>query len=369
MMRLLMITASAGHGGGPQHLLDLAESLRGQVEVNIACPKQEPFYNRFGNVIDGQLFEIPERRFTFFDALKLLVFAKKRKVDLIHSHGKGAGVYGRAIALMGGMPVVHTLHGVHVDHYSGAMRQVYLIYERLTRRINSRTILVSPSEYDAASQLGIVNRESSCVIHNGVTSQDRGLKWTSETRRRIRDELNLHKDDFVVVSLSRFDHQKNMPEAFEIARELSHIKFLMLGYGEDFSKIKKETEQNAVGNVILPGFVNNPLDYLVASDAYLSTSRWEGMPLALLEAMSVSLPVIASDVVGNRDAVFNEDTGYLYQLGNIKEASNYIQAISSDPNVKKKMGERGRDCQQKLFSVSQMAFKTRDVYQAVLSDE
>lgn len=368
MISVLLITASAGHGGGPQHLLDLAKSLRGHFEINIACPKQEPFYSRFREAIDGQLLEIPERKFGLLDAAKLLIFAKKRKISLIHSHGKGAGVYGRALALLGRIPVVHTLHGVHIKQYNFAMRYAYLIYERLTKGINSQTILVSQSEYNEAKKLGIINRQSSCIINNGVAFQEHDYRRITETRKRIRNELNLHEADFIVVTLSRFDYQKNMLEALKISCELPHIKFLMLGAGEDYYKIKREIGRKFHQNVLLPGFVNNPQDYLAASDVFLSTSLWEGMPLATLEAMSNSLPVVASDVIGTRDVVLHDNTGYLYTLGNIKEASNYIKSIAKNPKLGKKIGQRGRDYQREHFTTSQMVTKTREVYEVVLKN-
>jgi glycosyltransferase involved in cell wall biosynthesis len=368
MIRVLMITASAGHGGGPQHIYDLAKSLRGQACVDIACPRQEPFYTRFADVIDGDLFEIPERRFAFSDAVRLLAFARKKGASLIHSHGKGAGTYGRFISLVSKLPLVHTPHGIHVDHYGNLMRLVYLSYERLTGWINSKTIYVSPSEYERALKLKVGKKSRSCVILNGVTSQNAN-DWQQEVRMRIRRELCMGENDVVVVSLSRFDYAKNMLELISVAGELPQIKFLLLGDGPDFTQVKMSAAKLTTNNVFLPGFVNNPIDYLAAADLYISTSRWEGLPLAILQAMSLSLPVVASKVTGNCDAVMEGESGYLYELGNIQEAARYINILAADAKFRRQLGARGRMRQQDEFSLSNMSLKTLAVYKTVLRDK
>ena len=368
MIRVLMITASASYGGGPQHIYDLAKSLRGQACVDIACPRQEPFYKRFLDVIDGELFEIPERRFTITDALRLVSFARKQGASLLHSHGKGAGVYGRFISFISGLPLVHTPHGIHVDQYGRLLRLVYLGYEHLVGWIDAKTIFVSPSESERALKLGIGRKLRSCVICNGVSSQD-DAAWQLDARDRIRKQLGLSKQDVVAVALSRFDYAKNMLEMVSVARETPEVKFLLLGDGPDYEHVKMSTSRLATDNVYLPGFVNNPLDYLAAADFYCSTSRWEGLPLAVLQAMSLSLPVVASKVTGNRDAVRMGESGYLYELGNIGEAAKYIKILVADPKFRSQLGARGRMLQQDYFSLSNMASKTLDVYKTVLREK
>ena len=367
MKRILMITASAGFGGGPQHVYDLAESLRGEVMVDIACPRQDPFFIRFGRVIEGELIEIPERRFTFVSVFRLLSFARRQGISLLHSHGKGAGVYGRFLSVLSGLPLVHTPHGIHLDQYGYLMRHVYLGYERMTGWIDARTIFVSHSESDRALKLGVGRKSCSLVICNGVPSQDNEV-WQRAARDRIRGERGLRENEVVVVTLSRFDYPKNMEEMLRVAAVARNLKFWLIGNGADFDKIKAAADAGQMENIWMPGFVENPLDYLAAADVYLSTSRWEGLPLAVLQAMSLGKPVVASDVTGNCDAVAHEQTGYLYPLGRRAAAAEYLNKLASDSDARIVMGDAGLRRQRDLFSVTNMARKTFELYKGVLSN-
>jgi glycosyltransferase involved in cell wall biosynthesis len=365
-MRVLMITASASYGGGPQHIYDLAKLLRSSACIDIACPQQEPFCKRFLDVIDGQIFELPVRSFSILHALRMLSFTKQNKISLIHSHGKGAGTYGRFISLVSKLPLVHTPHGIHIEQYGRLMRAIYFSYEHLTGWISKRTIHVSESEQKRAFDLKFSNQTRSCVIFNGVTSQY-GHNFKDHTRMRIRRDLDLAPNEIVVMSLSRFDYAKNMMEMISLAAEAPDVKFVLLGDGPDLSRVRSAAAELQTNNVYLPGFVENPMDYLAAAELYCSTSRWEGMPLAILQAMSVALPVVASRVIGNCDAVEDRESGYLYELGNIHEAATYIKTLAADETLRRQLGTAGRIRQQDQFSMETMAAKTMDVYRSVLN--
>ena len=117
-----------------------------------------------------------------------------------------------------------------------------------------------------------------------------------------------------------------------------------------------------VGNIVFTGFTNNPQKYLLASDAYLSTSRWEGMPLGVLEAMSVGLPVIASDVTGNNEAVLNGETGFVYSLGDIESAISLLTSIVDDRNLYKRLSKESIFRQRSKYSVKIMTKNNENLY-------
>jgi len=360
-----MITASAGFGGGPQHVHDLAAALHGQVRVDIACPRQEPFYERFGRVIEGEIVDIPERRFTLADALRLLRFVRRRGVCLLHSHGKGAGVYGRFLAAFSGLPLVHTPHGIHLDQYGRLMRSVYLAYEHLCGWIDARTIFVSPSELERARTIGIARRSRSTVICNGVPFPENST-FLAEARDRLRRSQGIDADDTVVVTLSRFDYAKNMNEMLRVADAERNLRFWFLGDGADFASVRSAIADRRMNHVWLPGFVDRPLEYLAAADIYLSTARWEGLSLAVLQAMSLGKPVVASEVTGNRDAVKHHQTGFLYPLGKAEDAAAWLNMLARNPEMKLAMGQAAMVRQREKFSVKVMAERTFSVYMDLL---
>lgn len=359
-MRVLEISVSAGYGGGPQHLYELVSHLQGEIITDIACPKQEPYWDRFGSVISGELFEIPERKFSIATALRLIKFVKSHKVSVLHGHGKGAGVYGRFVSAVTGIPLVYTPHGIHMDHYGSAMKILYLMYERLTGWLNDRVIFVSPSEKDQADSyklwLGVISRD----IFNGVRIQS--LAEADLWRRELRSSLGVSEEEVVAVSLSRFNYQKNMIELARIAQNTKGVHFWFLGDGEDKDEIEQFCSNVKCKNVWFPGFINEPIRYLAAADIYVSTARWEGLPLAVLEAMSLAKPVVVSNVTGNRDAVDDGVTGYLYPPGEIYAAVAFLGQLSADKTKREKMGGAARHRQCASFSIEEMARKTVAVY-------
>ena len=103
----------------------------------------------------------------------------------------------------------------------------------------------------------------------------------------------------------------------KIAQKLSDdeiFKFILIGDGEEKSITDKQIFEENIENVTLLGYQKNVNEYLHASDLYLSTSLWEGLPYSLIEATRAGIPIVASDVTGNNEVVFYKQNGYLFQV-------------------------------------------------------
>lgn len=364
-LNILMITVSSAVGGGPKHIFNLISQFRSEKMVLfVACPKEGIFWDKFNASTSGRNIEIPNRKFSIITLWKLRCHAIKYKIDIIHSHGKGAGVYGRMLSLITGIPLVHTPHGIHIPDKKSLRTYFYIFYERLLGRIGSVNIFVSNSEKKRAESYGFWRRIPSKIVHNGVASisKEEALSF----RVKKRQEMGVGKDDFVVVTLSRFDFAKNMEELIRIAESLKPARFWLLGDGDDKGALVRYCENKAIKNVVFFGMVQNAIEYLAAADMYLSTSRWEGLPLAILESMSVGIPVVASEVTGNVDAVIDGETGFLYPLGQIEIASERVSRLMLDKEERLRLGAAGRMRQLADFSLDLMAHETMCVYQELI---
>lgn len=364
--RILEITARADFGGGPEHLFNLLGHLTEAYTIDIACPKQHPYWSRYTEKTNGEILEIPFRKFTISALFKLIRHIKSKRISLIHSHGKGAGVYGRFLSLWTGIEHIHTPHGIHIDNYNKSMRALYLIYERMTKRLVDSVIFVSASEREKAQSLNLWSDIPSHIIPNGVAIIDDS--YQRKIRESSRKSLQLLNDELIIVSLSRFDFAKNMQEVALIAEALkkeSRIKFILIGDGTDRESIQRWCQEKGLDNIRFIGFVDTPLEYLAAGDIYLSTSRWEGMPLSVLEAMSLGIPVIASAVVGNKDAVDDQKTGLLYELGDIEKASHHIRTLLDDKERREIISQSAKARQVELFSVFSMSKRTSLIYESI----
>jgi len=365
MLKILIITARADFGGGPEHIYQLIQYSK-DISFAVACPEDYPYWQRYQQFSNVNLISIPHRKFTWKALWRLLNIVHEAQIDLIHTHGKGAGLYGRMLSLLTGKPCVHTPHGIHVGQYNFLQKKLYLLYENITGRLIKKIIYVSSSEGEMAKALKLWRKVDHCIIYNGVDGTFQS-ETKSQVRTSMRQKLLLDDQAFVVASISRFDYPKNMLEAYRIAKNCEKAIFLWLGDGEDREKLQKLAQVDGAKNILFTGFVENPLDYLAMSDCYLSTSRWEGLPLGVLQAMAVGLPVIASDVVGNRDVVVHGETGFLYPLGVVEQAATYINQVRQDRLLYKALSDNAIQRQRQKFTSERMANEIYTQYQSILN--
>lgn len=364
-MKVLMITSSAGYGGGPQHIFNLVSNIEGtDCSVSIACPNEEPFWDRFSEIISGDLIEIPSRKFSLRHILSLYRFVKKNDIAILHSHGKGAGTYGRILSLVTGVPLAHTPHGIHVPQELKIKDRLYILYERIFGRIAKVNIFVSASEKEKACRLFKWERIPFVVIPNGVNHVPNGL--IQECRKNIRSTYSVEMGTIVAITLTRFDFAKNAMEMAKIAEITGSLEFWFVGDGADRKKVEDYCITNSVSNVRFFGFQSDPVQFLSAADIYLSTSRWEGLPLSVLESMSVGIPCVASDVVGNCDAVDHEVSGFLYPLGDIESAKRFLARLNSDAHLRSSMGNMAHRRHAQYFSTDLMAANVKSLYEILV---
>ncbi len=366
MINVLIISSRADFGGGPEHIYRLLDNSSERFEYYVACPKDEPYWDLYSKIVGDNKIEIPHRKISLSHLYKVLKFSKENKIHIIHSHGKGAGFYGKVISFFSNRPLIHTCHGIHVGEYNSLAKTIYLFYEKCTSFLIHKIIHVSNSEKEQAIKEKLNLNVSNQVINNGVVDSE--LENLKDLKEGAKNQINIDSNKFVVSSLSRFDFPKNMHEAFEIARHCKNYIFLFIGDGVQKNELELKAEKEELENIIFTGFTNNPQKYLLASDAYLSTSRWEGMPLGVLEAMSFGLPVIASDVIGNNEAVLNGKTGFVYPLGDIDSASSLLNSIANDSNLYERLSKESILRQRSQYSVKIMTKKTEVLYRKTFYD-
>lgn len=359
-MRVLFLTARADFGGGPEHLLQLLDNQPQDVECSVACPSDYPYFDRYRLIVgDGNIFEIPHRSFSLFSLLHLCRYCRRRKFDVLHTHGKGAGLYGRLLAMLCGIPVAHTFHGVHLQAYGQFKQRLYRLYERIASLITSRGIAVSQGERFEILRQGLMPDSKLSVVENGVV-----IPATSS--------LPPVGPPWTVISISRFDLSKNsmfllkiLQELFEKER-LHEFVFHVVGEGPDREKLLALAGDSGFSErIFCPGATLAPHATFAGALCYLSTSKWEGLPLAVLEAMAHGLPVVATDVVGNRDLVFSGQTGFLYPEGDAKSAVSSLIWLSENPEQREAIGQHARNFVTEAHDVQRMGERTFQILRDV----
>jgi glycosyltransferase involved in cell wall biosynthesis len=233
------------------------------------------------------------------------------------------------------------------------------LYEKIAALVTDRFINVSTGEYESALALGIYGKEKARVIYNGTEP------LTPVTGAKEAVGLS---GKFVVLTLTRYDYAKNMNMALAIAEKLrrySDIVFLWIGEGEERSVLEALSQKKKLKNVVFADFTHEITKYLSASDIYLSTSRREGLPLALLEACSIGLPIVATDVVGNNEVVTHGLNGLLFQPNSPDDAVESILKLYRDRESLEKMSSHTKKVFDEKFRVEPMVERTVELYREI----
>lgn len=319
---ILFISSRADNGGGPAQMYDIANELpHDKFGVYTALPYEKPYYELFEK-ISNKVISIKKRSFCFNDLFSLVKFIKENNINIIHSHGKGAGIYSRILKLFfRNIKIIHTFHGFHFDNMTFFKRQIYYWTEFLFSYLTDKFINVSYSEYEQYNDVNISNNLNSEVIQNQVTlmSLNNLINFIASIKKADNNNCNI----MYLTCATRFDEVKNIPFLIESfykclkIYEITNLKLRIIGNGEEYEKCNKLIKSLNCGNFIeLPGYDKNAVQSIVSSNFYVSSSRREAIGLSILEARACGIPILLSKVVGHIDAVKNYDKTYFFEYNN-----------------------------------------------------
>jgi len=361
--KILYISLRSGFGGATMHVDQLIRSFSNDYDIYCAAPVEEPYGVKLLDELGREkYFVLPYRSFSIRYWIRLIFFIKRNKIDILHAHGKGAGIYARLAKLFTPkVCLIYTFHGLHISHYSKLMKRFYILLERILGKFTNQFINVSDGEKQDCLENKLFKESKSTVIHNAV-ERNTELKLT---REELRHKLDLPANKFIVISVVRFNLQKNVWEILEIAKKFTsnqNILFLIIGDGEEKELIEKKINEDEIKNIRLTGYKKNVYEYLHSSDIFLSTSLWEGLPYSLIEAVQAGLPVVASNVTGNNEVVTNNFNGYLFDLNDRKKAIESILELFSSPVKRELFGRNSKKVFDGKFQLESMLSKTKKVY-------
>ncbi len=279
--------------------------------------------------------------------------------DLLHTHLVHADVYGSIAAAVTRTPFVSTRH--NDDRYLlGPFRYVDRGFARRARRI----VAISDAVRLFLERAGH-DRAKLTTIHYGL--DDLPAAPSSPTP----EEAGIPADAPLALAVGRLIEQKDHPtllRAFARVREQHpRARLAILGGGP----LEQETRALAdslglVDAVALPGRTEIR-DWLRRADVFVHTSRWEGFGIVLLEAMLAGLPVVATRVSAVPEVVADGETGALVEAGDVEGVAREVSALLADPELRRRVGEAGRERARREFSVARMADRTIGVYEAALT--
>ena len=302
----------------------------------------------------------------------LIRLLRRWKPDIVHTHTAKAGALGRLAASLTRVPViVHTYHGhVFRGYFGPARARVFLAIERWLARHTDRVLTVSPAVRTELLALGIGRPAQVQVMPIGL---DLGRFLECErTSGEFRAELGLGATVPLVGIVARLvpikDHDVFLDAAHGLVRRLPDSHFVIVGDGERRSELTARADRLGLGRRVHFVGWRDDLDRIYADlDVVALTSRNEGSPVSLIEAMAAARPVVATRVGGVADLVEDGVTGHLVSPGDAVALTEALRALLEDPEQRRMMGTAGRKLVASAFGAERLLSDMDAVYRELLA--
>jgi glycosyltransferase involved in cell wall biosynthesis len=236
------------------------------------------------------------------------------------------------------------------ENFFGWKRKLFLFMDQLAIHSAHESIFVSRSLLEKYLE-DFPSAEHKCSVigggsGNGVSTQRfNPEKFSLETKLEIRSSIGLSNDDFVVLSVGRICKDKgilDLVDVVESLKEFKNIKFVLLGGVDDEVARDILSKLTDSGQVIHVGYVEDVAAYMAMSDLHLFLSHREGFGNVAIEAAAMGLPTIGYDVVGLKDSINQNVSGYRYPLGEVESIIEKVLQLVSEKNKGNEHGQSAR---------------------------
>lgn len=347
--KILYIVEAMG-GGIFSYIVDLSNELINYYDIYIAYAVRKQTPQNYMDYFDKRINLIKVENFCgsinpikdIKAMLELKQIEKKIKPDIIHLHSSKAGAIGR-IAFNGKIPMFYTPHGYSflMENCNAIKRILFKSIEYICAKRKCVTISCSAGEHLETLKL----TKKAVYVNNGIN--------INELQKNI-DKTEKINHPFTVFTLGRICYQKDPTLFNEIAKQLSDIRFIWIGDGE----LRNELNSS---NIEVTGWVDRmkAIKYAVNADVFILPSRWEGLPISLLEAMYMKKICVVSNVIGNRDVIINNYNGFI-----CLNADDFIKKIKTVRiNDFDRVVENAHDEILKKYNTQIMASEYKDIYE------
>lgn len=353
-MKVLEVMASGERGGGAHHLLTLLPALRALGVVCEACVSENgPLADRLvqlGFVVHR--LPLMGSRFDPRSPVRLVQLLRAVRPDLVHWHGTRAAFFGAlALGLARGRPdrrrlphAVYTVHGLSYRKTvtaggTTAGRALFRRVEHMACAGAKRVISVSAEDLEDLRRRRFIAPGQGRHVPNALNVSRRGPRDRAAARARI----GIPEADFVVGTVSRLVPQKTVGDLVDAVARLPRATLAVVGDGPERRAVERRIRLLGLGDrVRLLGARDDVPELLAAFDIFALSSRWEGEPIALLEAMAVGVPCVATAVGGTCEVLAGGEAGVLVPVGDSAALAAAIELLRLDPEHRARIECAGR---------------------------
>lgn len=275
---------------------------------------------------------------------------KSENYTFIHCHTPIGGVLGRLASRESkkkGTRVIYTAHGFHF--YRGAPKINWLIYYTIEKTLSPLTdclITINPEDYNNAITRKFKTQDITMI--NGVGISLSKFSPTNDSKRqKLREQYGYSKNDVYLIYVGELSDRKNQWQAIRMMHDLvkvhPEVRLLIVGDGSNFDSYSNLIKDlDLIDHVYLLGYRSDISNLMSLSDIAISTSRQEGLPVNIMEAMATGLPLVVTDCRGNRDLIQNGVNGYMIDIDDTTGMKNKLVKLIENKPLSESYGIRNK---------------------------
>ena len=358
MSRKVLQLLSYSAGGIARHVAQVTEALDGSdgLQIDIACPPGLPV-----TMPKRPLELIVPRGLTGHvrAVIALRKLLRRGEYDLIHAHGLRAGI-DAALAARGLCQVVVTVHNLVSADIAGGRARIDRFAEPTVVRLAALTLTVSQQIATHLKEMAPRSAHKIEVLYLGIGEAPK----VGRSRDEVRAELQVDTGRPLAVTVARLAPQKALPVMFQALRATKTEPVLaVLGEGPLEGDLRAEAARLGLSDrVKFLGFRDDVADVVAAADVFCLSSVWEGVPLAVQEAMLLEVPVVSTAVGGMNEIVIDGRSGRLVATGDPVALAVAIDEICASPEVGRRFATQARADLGARFSTANMLGRLRSLY-------
>ncbi|MGA8027355.1 MAG: glycosyltransferase [Bryobacteraceae bacterium] len=376
--RILMLSTALGVGGGAEEqvmLLSLGLRARGwQVGIVSLLPLYPLSADLDASDIPVSSLHmkrgVPDPR----SMLRLIRELRSFQPDIVHCHMPQANLLARAVRPFCAFPVlISTLHNLTMERVNGSSGRFLELAHGWTDRYSDLTTVVCTPAIKSYIDRRAVPANKVAVFYNGVNTKN--FRNDLLVRKQLRRDLDL-QDKFTWLAIGRFERAKdysNMIRAFSkvVARAGQEIVLLICGRGSLEEEIRAQVRDSGLtGRVRFLGVRRDIPEVMNAADGFVLSSYLEGLPMVLLQASSVGMPIVATDVGGNSEVVMNGVNGFIVPPQDDEAlASGMEKVLRLSDTERALMAERGRSMTGERFEMERILDRWEILYRSKLAKQ
>ena len=354
-IRILHVIDSFDLGGAQEALVNLVACAdREKFTPEVATMHGRGVYWEKFRALGVPVHSLSPHKFVPLYVWNLLRLLLTGEFDIIHCHLIASNLVAKPLAAVLGVPVRFN-HDQANDEYR-YRDKVRLALDAFANRFSTHICAVSASIVEFLVKHENVPREKISLVHNAIDL--RRFTPSPERRAEMRREWQLPPDAPVIAGIGRLNYQKNFPLFLEIARSFPEAIFVIAGTGPE----ERTLRESAGANVRFLGFVADTARLYDAVDFLLMPSRFEGLPMTLLEAMAMRVPVVASRLDGIAEVIVDGTDGLLAAPTAKDEFVAHLRTLLDNPNRAADIAEAAFQKATTHFSAERMTRAVEALY-------